>query len=444
MSLAKWTLGTFGAQIVGGVFSFIGWNIINARILGPEGKGVVTLAFLYPELFFTLFWLSLNAPYLYHIGRKKYKLGNFAANSLVFAGALGSLALIIFWITFFLFREQLYPGVRGTYLAVTMLLAPAFMIIYYFTTILQGSYNIRDYNLVWLTWRIGGVIFIVLLVLILRLGVWGAIIGGSIAIFSAGAIGIFLVARITKKEDWQIQPQLLKETLIDGIKLHIGGITTFLRSRASIFLLNYYLGVRDVGLFSVALTLSEMLYFIPQATSTVLWPKASGANEEEAARLSALVCRHTLLWMTLAAIILAIGAKFFVFLFVGRVFFPVVLPLIILLPGTVFFSLGINLASLIIRHRKFLLATYISTSLAAINIVLLILLIPRYGLIGAALAILITQILGGFTSIFIFFFLSKRSPKELFCFTKEDLLLYKNLVARIYEKIIKLKKKDAC
>ncbi len=437
MGIAKWALGTLGAQTIG-VGCLTIWGMINARVLGPEGKGVVTLAFLYPELFFNLFYLSLTVSYLHHIGRGKYKLGNFVANSLLFAGILGSLAILIFWLTFFLARQQLYPGVRGIYLALTMLLTPAFMLIYYFCTILQGSYNIRDYNLVWLVWRIGGCFLIVLLVLILKLGVWGAIIGGSLAISSAAVAGIYLVARITKREDWQINPLLLKETLIDGVKIHIGGITTFLRSRVSVFILNYYLGVRDVGIFSIAVAISEVLYLIPQATSTVLWPKASFADEKEAGRLTALVCRHTLLWITISAIILALGAKFFVWLFAGKAFFPATLPLIILLPGMVFFSLAVNLSSLIIRHRKFLFATYISSSLAIVNILVLIFLIPRYGIIGAALATLINQILSGFVSIYIFWYLSKRSPKELFCFTKEDLLLYKNFIARIKDKIVKL------
>ncbi|HAW50653.1 TPA: hypothetical protein DCX16_06870 [bacterium] len=437
MSLAKWSLGTFGAQVIG-VFCLTIWGMINARVLGPEGKGVVTLVFLYPELFYTLFWLSLALPYLHHIGRGKYRLGNFAANSLLFAGVLGGLAILIFWLTFILAREQLYPGVRGIYLAITMLLTPAIMLIYYFCSILQGSYNIHNYNIVWLIWRIGGCFLIVLLVLILRLGVWGAIIGGGIAISGAAIVSIYLVARITKKEDWQIHPELVKETLIDGVKLHIGGITTFLRSRANIFLLNYYLGVREVGFFSVAIAISEVLYLIPQATSTVLWPKAASADEKEAGRLTALVCRHTLFWTIISVIILALGAKFFVLIFAGKAFFPVVLPLIILVPGTVFFSLAVNLGSLIIRYRKFLLATYISFSLAVVNILVLIFLIPRYGIIGAALATLINQALSGFIAIYIFWHLSKRNPKELFFFTKEDILLYKNFIAQLKDKIVKL------
>jgi len=70
-----------------------------------------------------------------------------------------------------------------------------------------------------------------------------------------------------------------------------------------------------------------------------------------------------------------------------------------------------------------------------------IVLIPRYSLIGVALATLITQILTGFTIVFIFWLLSKKSPKELFYFTKEDLLLYKNLLDRIQKKIVELKRK---
>ncbi|MEK9149421.1 MAG: polysaccharide biosynthesis C-terminal domain-containing protein, partial [Candidatus Desantisbacteria bacterium] len=254
-------------------------------------------------------------------------------------------------------------------------------------------------------------------------------------------VSIYLVARITKREDWRIEPLLLKETLKDGIKLHIGGITTFLQSRISLLLLNYYLVIKDIGLFSVALTISEILYLIPQATSTVLFPKAISVNEEESARLTALISRHTLFWVIITGLIFALGAKYLIWLLAGKAFFSAILPLIILLPGIIFQSLWINISSLALIHRKFLWITYRSSFLAVINIVALVLLIPQYGLIGAALATLLTQILGVFITIFIFWCpLSKKSPKELFCFTKEDLLLYKNLVARIYEKIISLKK----
>lgn len=436
MSLAKWTLGTFGVQIIG-VFFLTLWGVINAHVLGPEGKGTVTLAFLYPELFTTLFCLSLGTPYLHHIGRAKYKLGNFAANSLVFAGVLGGLAIFVFWVTFFFFREQLYPGIRGIYLAFTILLTPVIMASGYFGAILQGSSNLRDYNLAVLTSKISGTVLIILLVLILRLGVWGAISGGIIAIFFAAAASIYLVARITKKEEWQIQPELLKETLIDGVKLHIGGIAAFLGNKANIFLLGYYLGVREVGLFSVALAISEMLNYIAQATRTVLVAKASSADEAEAARLTGLLTRHALLWTIIAGVILAVGAKFFVWLLAGRAFFPATLPLVILLPGMVAGAITYNAYVLMIRHRKFLWITYIYCSLAVINILLCIILIPRYHLVGAAMSTLIPQILIAIASIFIFCLLSKRGPKELLCFTKEDILLYKNLLARGYGKIIK-------
>jgi O-antigen/teichoic acid export membrane protein len=439
MSLAKWTLGTFGAQIIGVFFVALG-GMINSRLLGPEGKGIVALIFLYPDLFAFLFQLSLASPYLHHLGRAKYKLGNFAANSLFLTGILSGLAIFVFWTTFFFFREQLYPKISGIYLAPAMLLTPFLMIINFSYAILQGSYNIRDLNLVGLTWKIGGTILIILLVFILKLGVWGAIIGGSVAILFTAVAGVYFVARITKKEDWQIQPELLKETLKDGAKLHIGGIAGYICNRANMFLLNYYLGAREVGLFSVAFVVSWMLDMISQSTQTILCTKTSSANEIEAARLTGLVVRHALLWTIIAGIILAMGARFFIWLFAGKAFFAATSPLIILIPGMVARAISYNTSALIIRNRQFLWATYIYCSSAAINILLCIILIPRYNLIGAALATIIPQILVAIIFIFIFCFFGKRGPKELFCFTKEDILLYRNLVARIYEKVVRLKK----
>ncbi|MBU2461837.1 polysaccharide biosynthesis C-terminal domain-containing protein, partial [bacterium] len=223
-------------------------------------------------------------------------------------------------------------------------------------------------------------------------------------------------------------------------KLHIGGVAGYLSAKANIFLLNYYLGAKEVGLFSVALVVSWMLDIISQSTQTVLCTKASSADEVEAARLTGLVVRHALLWTIIAGLILAAGAKLFIWLFAGKAFFAATLPLVILIPGMVARAISFNTNALIIRHRKFLWMTYIYCSLAVISITLCIILIPRYGLVGAALATIIPQILVAIIFIFIFCFLGKRGPKELFCFTKEDFLLYKNLVARMYKKIIYLMK----
>ncbi|MEW6103504.1 MAG: oligosaccharide flippase family protein [bacterium] len=434
MSFAKWGSATLGCQIIG-LFCAAIRGMIIAHILGPEGNGIVTLTLLYPELFFNLFYLSLPASYVHYIGKGGYKIGNFGANSLLFTGILGGLSILFFIPTFIFFKEWFYPGMKGVYLLVTMPLTPFIMTIYYFSAILQGTYNIRDYNLVFLLWKILGMLLVVALVFILKLEVWGAIIGGGLAIIFSGILGIYLVSRITKKEKWQINFSLLKETLKDGLKLHIGCIASFLRSRVNLFLINYYLSVKDVGLFSVSLAISELLLLIPYSTSTVLWPKVASCDEKEARRLTALVCRHTLLLAIVGGIIIGIGAKFFVLIFGGRQFLPAIPSLIILIPGMVIYSIGQSVNGLVIRHKKFLLASYISLFLTFVNIMACIILIPHYKLMGAALSTLLTNVLMCISGMFFFSLLGKGNIKELFIFTKEDLLLYKDLLKRCMGKL---------
>jgi len=62
---------------------------------------------------------------------------------------------------------------------------------------------------------------------------------------------------------------------------------------------------RGVGLYAVAVALSEALWFIANSVATVLLPKLSAAEAEDAARTTPIVCRNTILLTAVAAILLA-------------------------------------------------------------------------------------------------------------------------------------------
>lgn len=167
-----------------------------------------------------------------------------------------------------------------------------------------------------------------------------------------------------------------------------------------ILLLQPLAGSEQTGYYRAALVIAEFLWFVPHAAQLVLlhsmsdlWNKGqSGVISERAS----VITRYTLLITTLFVIGLATLAEPFVELYYGSEFSPTVLPLLLLLPGTLGFAaarplLSTGQASGRMRYLIF------STGVAAIiNLLLNIALIPSYGMYGAAVA---TSI--GYGSMFI-------------------------------------------
>lgn len=146
----------------------------------------------------------------------------------------------------------------------------------------------------------------------------------------------------------------------------------------------------QVGYYKAALVLAEFLWLAPKAIQSVMIQSASELWQhdriERITSLSSKATRYTLLLTTLLALGIAALAPEFVPRYYGADFEPTITPLLLLLPGTVAFAVARPILS--VSHAKgemrvMILAT---GATATMNIVLNALLIPRFGIEGAAIA----------------------------------------------------------
>lgn len=144
------------------------------------------------------------------------------------------------------------------------------------------------------------------------------------------------------------------------------------------------------GFYKAALQLAEYIWFVPIVLQTLLLHSTSSLwSEDRTDRITAIatrVTRYTLLLVVLMAIGLATLADSFVPLYYGDEFSVAVVPLILLLPGTVGFAVARPLQAISQgsgRLRTLIVATGVA---AATNLLLNGLLIPLYGMRGAAVA----------------------------------------------------------
>lgn len=157
-----------------------------------------------------------------------------------------------------------------------------------------------------------------------------------------------------------------------------------------LLLLQPIAGSHETGLYKAALVVAEFLWLVPNAIQVVFIHSTSELWSNDAiAEITDMVSRatrYTLVFTLLLAIGLAsVGAEF-VRLYFGAGFADAVMPLLLLLPGVIGFAVARPIFA-VGQGKGELRSLIVATGAAAtINLVLNVVLIPRYGMNGAAVA----------------------------------------------------------
>lgn len=157
-----------------------------------------------------------------------------------------------------------------------------------------------------------------------------------------------------------------------------------------ILLLQPLAGSEETGYYKGALVIAEFLWIVPQAVQTVfihssseLW---SEGDYEEISSMASQATRYTLLFTLLLLFGITALASDFVPLYFGGEFTAAVTPLLLLLPGVLGFGLARPIYAIGQGDGRLRILIIATGSAAIINLILNLLLIPQYGMNGAAIA----------------------------------------------------------
>ncbi|SIR75254.1 flippase [Natronorubrum thiooxidans] len=157
-----------------------------------------------------------------------------------------------------------------------------------------------------------------------------------------------------------------------------------------IVMLQRFAASSDVGNYRAALTLAEFLWFVPLALQTVyvhstseLW---SNNRHRKITALASRTTRYTFLLTAVMAVGLASLADVVVPIYFGAEAEPAITPLLLLLPGALGFALARPILAVSQGNGTLRYPIAATGAAAAINVVLNAVLIPRYGMHGAAIA----------------------------------------------------------
>ena len=401
---------TFLVQILTLVIALANAAII-ARWLGPEGKGVLSLALLVPGVLALFFGLGIGAANVYFAGSRRLDIEQLTAHSMAFAlmgTAAGAVVAGLLAATGWL--ERLVPGVPLWLLVLAIAGLPMSLLNGFLTAILQGMQRIITINAVSLGQSLIALALTALFVVGLHLSVGGAVLAALGA--TLGALGILIV--LVRGQGGRFWPRWHRQTarvmLAFGLRGYVGNVLQFFNYRLDTFIVNAFLGSAQVGIYGSAVALAELLWYLPNAVGFVIFPKSAATTAAEMNRFTPRVFRLTLALTAAGAVVLALLGGLLIRLIYGPAFAAAYLPLLALLPGVVLLGGGKVLTNEI-AGRGYVHYNSINAGLALVLTVIFdLLLIPRIGVTGAALASTIAYTATFFTALIFYRSVSRLAP----------------------------------
>lgn len=437
----KNTILTFSRQVLSILIGVV-TVIIIARVLGPEGQGEYTLLTLFATLLFTFLNFGFNVSSTYYIGKGNiYDEHTIWKTNLIVMSFLSILSILAGGFVIIFLKDLFFSSISTSYLSIMLLILPFFFLLNFVQSIFLGYQNFDVINISAILTQLLILILTFLFLNVFHMNVLGAILA---FIISNIIISILLVILLLKKYHLSIKKGVFsipfaKDAFNYGIKVHISNLVSFFNYRADTFLIAYFSNPLSVGIYNVAVSIAERLWIVSQSVSNVLFPKISSmSNNDEKDYLTTMLTRNVLLISIITSIILVLISDFLILLLFGSAYEDAALPLKILMPGIVFLSVDRILSNDLSGRGKPEMSMYTSITTIILNIFLNIILIPKYGLSGAAFSTSLSYTVAFIIKIIIFKRLTGKKIVSILIINHEDILLYKKL----YKRFLKVQRRE--
>lgn len=187
--------------------------------------------------------------------------------------------------------------------------------------------------------------------------------------------------------EWRGVRALTVRLLRRGLPITLANTILRLNYRVDVFVVAALLPLADVGKYSIAVALGEVLWEISRSLITGAYATIAGAPLPESVRVTTRSFRHTALLLVTGGIASTCAAFVLMGPVFGSDFGRVWLPLALLMPGVVGFGTSEVLRVFFLvrleRSREYLYATGGAT---IVNLVVALILVPVIGISGAAIS----------------------------------------------------------
>ena len=250
------------------------------------------------------------------------------------------------------------------------------------------------------------------------------------------AIGLLvLTAGRTYLRGLAFEAGMVREIARFAVVAGIASGISYLNYRADIVLVDHFEGREQVGTYSLAVYVAESVWQVSGSLALATYARLGGSTRDEAVALTTRVMRHTILLLTAICLVLFLAADLIQQLLFSQ-YDGMASALRLVLPGVLVYSLAQAFSGFYTWQRGM---PWVSAAVAgsglAVGLVLGVLLIPAFGLNGAAAASSLAKSTAILGALVLFMRSEGVSPAQVFRIRKADVQDYVQLVGRLRARV---------
>ena len=359
-------------------------SLVGARALGPEGRGDLLIITLWPLVTSLLAELGLTNAYRYWVAKEPARGSALFSNAVIYTIIISSVSITLAYLAVPHLVSQ--PGVGITLVHLYLLNIPAVIFFDLMRALLEGS---RRFG-----WAGAA-----------RLIFFGVQASGFAGLWFAGRLTVptaaytMMFAQVVSmtlaliavwrqlRPRWNPNWAEFRTSMNYGLRDYAGGLADYATLRMDQIMLSAMATNGAIGLYVMAVRLSEVTAFAGAALADALMPEVASASEAERAEsLLGRTLRLTVYFNLLLLAPLWWAAPRILRVLFGESFVPAAGAFRFLLVAAVIWSA----AAIVTRGLQGFgypgLTTIARTLSAIVTVIVLLILLPHYGIEGAAIA----------------------------------------------------------
>lgn len=421
----KNTSWLFTEKILRILISFV-VTVLVVRYLGPEQFGLLSYAISFYGLFSTISILGLENISIRELVKYPGRRDDILGSAFLLRLIGGIVTIILIALTLFISGEPTEISILILIISTSAIFQSFSVIDYYFRAEVKAKYSVYV--------MMASVLFtssLKILLIILEAPLIYFAIVLSVEFFAMAA-GFLLVYKHNKLKiiNWNFRKETAMNLLKDSWPLILSGLVIAIYTKIDQVMIKNMLDSKELGYYAVAVRLSEAWYFIPIALTNSLFPAIVNAKKLSSKfyfnRMQKLY--DILAWMAITiAVPVSIFSGDIINIIFGNEFQSAAPVLTIYIWAGVAVFLGVASSQYLIAENFTKLSFFRTLIGMVFNVILNLVLIPKYGIIGAAYATLISYSVAVFSII-----LFPKARKQFSMMMKSILLI--TFIQYIFEK----------
>ena len=364
-------------------------GIISARSLGPEGRGELTALIIWPIVLSNLLTMGLPSAVTYNVRRFVELRSQLLMAALGMGTCLGLLASLVGVAIAPMWLGQ-YDAEVVLWARVFMLNAPISLLTYIAYAALEATGDIVMAN----RYRVAiPLATLGVLVVLLLTGTMNPLTAGAAYIVCGlPLVGMILRLKHNVGLDTASFAGASRRLLSYGFRSYGLDVQQTLATYIDQVVIVGMLAPGLLGIYVVAISMARMLSFVQLSVVAVLFPAAASRPLDEVVALTGRAARVAAVLCTLAALFVIVAGPLLLSLLYGSAFVGAAAVLRLLVTMVVVESITLILTQTFMAVGRPGVASFMQLSGLGLSVPLLLLFVPRYGLVGAGIAMLIAAL----------------------------------------------------